>query len=154
MLSAPQTPRSTGGADVGGSRGRRVVAADRLTVLRWSLAAGALYDVSFAVLMLAAPELPARLLALPLPPRPAGAFYLWILAVLLCMLASLYLVAAGDPRRHTAIVTVAALGRLAGALAFLVAAARQPGLAGLYPLAAADGAFGLVHAVCGWPLRS
>jgi hypothetical protein len=118
-------------------------------VLRWSLVLGALYDATFALLMVAAPRLPARLLGLPLPPLPAGAFYLWIMAVLLLMLAALYLLAAADPGRYAGVVAVAVAGRLLGGLAFLAAAALSPSLAGLYPLAAADLAFGIAHAA-GW----
>ena len=121
--------------------------------LRASLALGALYDGAFAVLMVTAPGLPARLLRLPLPPLPEGAFYLWILAVLLLMLAALYLLAAGDPDRHGGIVAVAAAGRILGGLVFLAAARGHPGLAGLYPLATADLGFGLAHAACWWPVR-
>ena len=57
----------------------------------------------------------------------------------------LYLVAAEDPRRYSAVVVVAALGRCAGAAAFALAALGRPELGGLWPLAAADLAFGLVH---------
>lgn len=121
--------------------------------LRASLALGALYDAAFAVLMVTAPGLPASLLRLPLPPLPEGAFYLWILAVLLLMLASLYLLAAGDPGRNGGIVAVAAAGRIAGGLVFCAAAWGHPGLMGLYPLAAADLGFGLAHAACWWPVR-
>ncbi len=103
--------------------------------------------------MLAAPRVPARLLALPLPPLPAGAFYLWVMAVLLLMLAALYLVAAREPARHPAIVAVAAAGRIAGGIALLAAAWRGPDLAGLYPLAAADLAFGIAHAAAWGPRR-
>ncbi|MBV8201208.1 MAG: hypothetical protein JOZ15_11350 [Acidobacteria bacterium] len=123
-------------------------------LLRASLSLGALYDAAFAALMVAAPGLPARLLRLPLPPLPEGAFYLWIMAVLLLMLATLYLLAAGDPGRYAGVVAVAALGRILGGLAFLAAARGHPGLAGLYPLAAADLGLGLTHAVCWWPIRS
>lgn len=115
-------------------------------VLCWSLRLGALYDAAFAVLMVAAPRLPARLLHLPLPPLPAGAFYLWIMAVLLLMLATLYLLAAARPARYLGVIVVAAAGRILGAGAFLLAAADDPALAGLYPLAAADLALGLTHA--------
>jgi hypothetical protein len=115
-------------------------------LLRWSLVLGALYDATFAILMVAAPRLPARLLGLPLPPLPAGAFYLWIMAVLLLMLAALYLLAAADPGRYAGVVLVAVAGRILGGLTFLAAAALAPGLAGLYPLAAADLALGLTHA--------
>jgi uncharacterized membrane protein YvlD (DUF360 family) len=121
--------------------------------LRVSLWLGAAYDAVFAVLMVAAPRPTARLLRLPLPPLPEGAFYLWIMAVLLLMLASLYVIAARDLGRHGAIVAVAASGRILGGLALLAAAAGQPGLAGLYPLAAADLAFGLAHAAF-WGTRA
>ncbi|HVT57664.1 MAG TPA: hypothetical protein VHR45_04620 [Thermoanaerobaculia bacterium] len=117
-----------------------------LQLLRGSLIAGALYDAAFAVLMICAPQLPARLLALPLPPLPRGVFYLWIMALLLLMLAALYLLAAHDTRRYSGVVVVAVCGRIAGGLAFLAAAWRVPGLGGLYPLAAADLGLGLAHA--------
>ena len=112
-----------------------------LRLLRVSLVLGALYDLGFAALMVAAPQVPARLFSLPLPER----FYLWLLAVLLSMLAVLYLVAAEDPRRYSAVVVVASFGRCAGAAALGFAAWSRPELAGLWPLAAADLAFGVVH---------
>jgi hypothetical protein len=121
-----------------------------LRLLRASLALGALYDLGFAAVMVLAPGLPERLFRLPLP---GERFYLWILAVLLSMLAALYLFAAKDPRRYTAIVLVAACGRTAGGLAFLLATVGHPELAGLVPLAAADLAFGIAHAVFWWPTR-
>ena len=125
-----------------------------LALLRASLVAGALYDIGFAILMVAAPRVPARMFGLPLPPLPEGAFYLWILATLLLMLAGLYLAAAYDPRRYSAIIAVAIAGRALGALVFAIAALRGPDLGGLVPLAAADLAFSLVHAASWWPIRS
>ena len=122
-----------------------------LALLRGSLALGALYDAAFAVLMVTAPRLPARLLRLPLP---EGAFYLWIMAVLLLMLASLYLLAAREARRYAGVVAVAAAGRLLGGLVFVAAAWGHPGLQGLYPLAAADLGLGLAHAAFWWPIRA
>lgn len=112
-----------------------------LRLLRVSLVLGALYDLGFAALMVAAPQVPARVFSLPLPEH----FYLWLTAVLLSMLAVLYLVAAEDPRRYSAVVVVASVGRCAGAVALGVAALRRPELGGLWPLAAADLAFGVVH---------
>lgn len=123
------------------------------SLLRWSLTLGALYDATFAILMLVAPRLPARLLRLPLPPLPQGAFYLWVMAVLLLMLAALYLLAARDLRRYQAIAVVATAGRMLGGIALLAAAWGHPGLAGLYPLAAADLGFGVAHAASWWPVR-
>jgi len=124
-----------------------------LTLLRASLVIGAVYDLSFAVLMLAAPELPARILHLPLPPLPEGAFYLWVMATLLAMLAALYILAARDTRRYSGIVAVAIAGRIAGGLLIGFAAWRGPDLAGLWPLAAADLGFGLAHAMLWYPNR-
>ncbi len=115
-----------------------------LRLLRASLVLGALYDLAFAAMMVLAPQLPARLLSLPLP---GERFYLWLLAVLLAMLAVLYLVAAEDPRRYSAVVGVAALGRCAGAAVFALAAQGRPELCGLWPLAGVDLAFGVAH---GW----
>src|SRR4051794_23835658 len=125
-----------------------------LTLLRGSLVAGAVYDLGFAALMVVAPQTPARIFDLPLPPLPRGAFYLWILATLLAMLALLYLAAAHDPRRYSAIIAVAIGGRTVGALAFLVAALSGHDLRGLLPLAAADFAFGALHAAAWLPIRS
>lgn len=119
-----------------------------LTWLRASLVLGALYDLAFAVAMCVAPELPARLLDLPLAPE----FFLWVMATCLSMLAALYLVAARDTRRYSAIVAVAIAGRLAGGLLLALAAFRS-GLPGLYPLAAADLVFGLAHTAFWLPLR-
>ena len=125
-----------------------------LALLRASLVAGAVYDLVFAVLMVAAPAVPARILTLPLPPLPRGAFYLWILAILLAMLALLYLAAAYDPRRYSAIIAVAIGGRIVGALAFVIAASTGQDLRGLLPLAVADFAFGAAHAAAWLPIRS
>ncbi|HYH44960.1 MAG TPA: hypothetical protein VEG34_04695 [Thermoanaerobaculia bacterium] len=122
-----------------------------LVLLQASLAAGAFYDLGFAALMVLAPGWPARVLDLPLPgPR----FYLWILAVLLAMLAGLYLLAARDPRRYSGVIAVAIAGRTLGALALAAAALSAPGLDGLYALAAADLALGLAHALFWFPVRS
>jgi hypothetical protein len=122
-----------------------------LVLLQASLAAGAVYDLAFAALMVAAPGLPARVLGLPLP---GEAFYLWILATLLAMLAALYLLAAHDPRRYSGVIAVAVAGRIAGALAFAWAAFREPGLArGLLPLAACDLLLGTAPAVFWAPIR-
>lgn len=121
-----------------------------LALLRLSLYAGAAYDLVFAGLMTVAPQWTARQMGLPLP---GERFYLWLTAVLLAMLAALYVKAAQDPRRYSAVIAVAIGGRLAGAAAFAVSAAGQPDLTALYPLAAADAAFGLGHAAFWLPVR-
>jgi lysylphosphatidylglycerol synthetase-like protein (DUF2156 family) len=121
-----------------------------LRLLEGSLMAGAAYDLGFALLMVAAPGVPAGLLGLPLP---GERFYLWILAVVLAMLAALYVAAARDPRRYSAIIVVAIGGRILGGLVLALAAAGQ-GLPGLWPLAALDLAFGLAHLAFWAPIRS
>lgn len=122
-----------------------------LVLLEGSLVAGAVYDLLFAVVLVAAPQVPARLLDLPLP---GERFYLWILAVLLAMVAALYLAAARDPRRYSAIIAVAIAGRIAGGLALGLAALAGQGLDGLYTLAGIDLAFGLAHLLFWAPIRS
>ena len=125
-----------------------------LTLLRVSLVLGALWDATFALLLALAPEASARVFGLPLPPLPEGAFYLWIFAVVLLMLAAFYVLAARDPRRYSGILAVAIGGRLLGGAVLLFAALRPPGLPGLHPMAAADLAFGLSHAAFWLPIRS
>lgn len=126
-----------------------------LTLLRVSLILGALWDTVFALLLGFAPRASARVFDLPLPPLPEEAFYLWILGVLLLMLAALYVIAARDPRRYSGILAVAIGGRLLGGLVLLFAALYSGrGIPGLYPMAAADLAFGLSHAAFWLPIRS
>jgi hypothetical protein len=124
-----------------------------LTLLRVSLVLGALWDAAFALLLSAFPGASARAFDLPLPP-PAGAFYLWVLAVLLLMLAALYVITARDPRRYSGVLAVAIGGRILGGLVLLAAALLPPGLPGLYPMAAADLGFGIAHAAFWLPIRS
>ena len=121
-----------------------------LKALRVSLLLGAAYDLFFAACMVWAPGVPAAWLDLPLP---GESFYLWLTAVLLTMLALLYVQAARDPRRYSAVIVVAVFGRLLGAAVFLIAALRGTRLEGLYPLAAADALFGAAHAVFWWRIR-
>lgn len=121
-----------------------------LRLLRASLVVGALYDLAFAVLIVAVPGWMAAGFDLPLPPF----FYLWLIAVLLAMLAVAYLLAARDPRRYSGNLRLAIGGRLAGAVVLALAATRDPALAGLWAVAAADAALGLAHLGLWWPLRT
>ena len=125
-----------------------------LALLRASLILGALWDIAFALLLAFAPVASARAFDLPLPPLPEGAFYLWIFAVVLLMLASLYLLAARDTRRYSGIVAIAIGGRILGGLVLLLAALRPQGVPGLVTMAAADLGFGIAHAVFWLPIRS
>jgi hypothetical protein len=113
--------------------------------------AGAGSDLGLAGLLTAARGVPAAVLGLPLPEER---FYLWVLAVVLAMLAALYLAAARDPRRYSAVIAVAIGGRIAGALALALGALSGDGLGGLWPLAAMDLAFGLFHLAFWMPIRS
>ena len=111
-----------------------------LRLLRTSLIVGALYDLVFAAALVMLPQLVGKTLRVPLP-EP---FYLWVIAVLLGMVAALYLAAADDPRRYSAVIVVAILGRLAGAAVLALAARRFDGL---WPAAAGELLFGAAH---GW----
>ncbi len=122
-----------------------------LSLLRGSLMVGAIYDLGFALLMVFAPEATAERFSLPLPGEK---FYLWLLATLLGMVALLYLAAARDPRRYSAIIAVAIAGRLAGATLFAIAASGRPELGALWPLSGIDLLFGLTHALAWAPLRT
>lgn len=119
-----------------------------LGLLRASLVLGALYDAAFAAAMLLAPGWSSAALGVPLP---SPAFYLPLFAVLLLMLAALYLVAADDPERGARIVAVAIVGRLAGAI--VLGGAAAGGLPALWPLAAGDLAFAVAHAAFWLPWR-
>lgn len=120
-----------------------------LGLLRASLVAGALYDLAFAALMVAAPGWLADRFGLPLPPF----FYLWLIAVLLTIVAVAYLLAARDPRRYSGNLKLAIGGRMAGALVLGLAAGREPAYAGLWGAAAADAGFAVAHLALWWPLR-
>ncbi|MEO1368887.1 MAG: hypothetical protein AAFX50_17055 [Acidobacteriota bacterium] len=121
--------------------------------LRWlkiSLVAGAIYDLIFAAVIVAAPELPEKLLQV----RPPGdSFYLWLIAIFLTMLAAFYFYAAYDPRAYSGNIRVAIVGRTAGFVAMCGAAVADPSLWGLYVLAAGDLLFAVAHAIFWWPIR-
>ena len=126
-----------------------------LVLLRTGLAAGGLYNLVLATLLVAAPGALLRTLELSAPRDLAHQpVYLWILALPLAMLAWLYLAAARDPRRHSVIILVAIVGRAATATAVGTWAALRPELAGLWPLAGIDAGLGIVHAATWLPLRT
>lgn len=114
--------------------------------LSGTLYAGALYDLVYAVLFVVAPAAAAAPLALPLP---GERFYLWLIAALLAITASCYLVAARDPRRHRPLVAIAIAGRLAGFALFALATVGRPDLRGLWVVGGVDLAFALSHLITG-----
>ncbi len=121
-----------------------------LRLLKLSLRAGAAYDLVFALAMVAFPAFSAELLGLRLPEDP---YYLWLIAIFLVMLASMYLFAAYDPRAYWGNILVGIVGRTLGFFAMLTAAILDPTLSGLYLLAFGDLTFAVLHAVSWWPIR-
>lgn len=121
-----------------------------LRLLKFSLRAGAVYDLVFAFAMVAIPTFSAELLGLRLPADP---FYLWLIATFLVMLAAMYLFAAYDPRAYWGNIVVGIIGRTIGFFVMLTAAILDPTLSGLYLLAFCDLAFAILHAVSWWPIR-
>lgn len=131
--------------------------AARLLPHRWArlllqigLVCGALYDGIFAVILVVIPELPARLLDLPIPEET---YLLWLQSVFLLMLGAVYLWAAYDPVAYAGNIVVAIVGRSCGFLVLAAGALSDPAWAGLWPLAIADLLFALWHALTWWPLR-
>ena len=119
-------------------------------MLRVSLAIGGIYDLVLVALLVVVAEPTFGLLGLPLPGEP---FYLGLLAVLVAMVAALYLLAAYDPMAYAGNVLVAIAGRFSAGVVMAAMAAERDDLTGLYLLAAVDLAFGAVHAACWWPSR-
>ena len=77
------------------------------------LAAGAVYDLVFAVAILAFTRPSAALLGLAVPDDPV---YLLFNGIFLILLGALYLVAAREPQRYSAVAPVSAGGRILGFL--------------------------------------
>ena len=120
-----------------------------LRLLRFSLVAGALFDLVTGALLTGSPQLAERLLGLP---RPAEPVYFWLLAALLGTLALFYLLAAYDPVSYRGNVAVAILGR-AGAGLVLALAGWKSGFHSLWWPASMDLLFAAVHAIFWWPIR-
>ncbi|MEM8934589.1 MAG: hypothetical protein AAGE94_25570 [Acidobacteriota bacterium] len=118
--------------------------------LRISLVCGAVYDFIFAAVALLAPGLPEQLLGLRQPGDP---YFIWLIAVFLCMLGGFYLFAAYDPRSYRGNIDVAIVGRTLGFVAMGYAAHRDPTLSGLWVLALSDLAFAAAHAWFWLPIR-
>ena len=116
-----------------------------LKLLRSALAVGALYDAGLAGLLVGRPPAAARLLG----PAVAEPSLLSLLAGLwLAMLAGLALAAAGDIRRHSAVVATILAGRALAALVLVL-----PATSATPWLAAVNGLLALTLAAAWWPLR-
>jgi hypothetical protein len=108
-----------------------------------SMAVGAAYDAAFALAILFFLVPAGALLRIPVPADP---LYLRFAAVLLLLLAAIYVLPAREPRRYQGVVAVAAGGRFMGCvfLAWAHARGAPPAFLGL---ALADLAFAAAHAL-------
>lgn len=119
--------------------------------LRISLAAGAVYDALFGLILLVMPHQLSEILGVPLPEE---GFYLWLIALLLGLLAGFYLLPVYDPVAYVGNILLAILGRAAGAVVLALAAlVGGEGLHGLYLAALAEALFALAHGVLWWAGR-
>ena len=111
-------------------------------IVRYTMLAGALYDLAFAVPILAFPEGIAPILGLPLPDQQ---IYLRFLAVFLVALAIFYLLPVLHPGRYLGNVAAAAATRAMGGLYMIAAVAFFAQPRPFLLLGAGDLAFGLLH---------
>jgi len=110
--------------------------------LRVGMAAGSLYDLAFAVVLLFLPGIGADFFGIPMP---AEQIYLRFIGVFLAILALFYMLPVIQTGLYLGNVVVAILGRSAGALFMFVAVwvYGQPQAFAL--LGAGDLAFALLH---------
>jgi len=115
--------------------------------MRISMAAGALYDLTFAVINLVFPQAGSWFLEIPLPEQQV---YLRMTGVFLLVLALFYMLPVIHPGRYLGNVVVAILARTAGAI-FLGAAALwfgQP--VAFLALGVVDLVFAVIHLLFLW----
>lgn len=115
--------------------------------LRTSMAAGALYDLVFAVVNLAAPQWGSWLLEIPLPDQQV---YLRLSGVFLFALALVYMLPVIHPGEYLGNVVVAIVARTAGAAFFIAAALWFGQPAAFLALGALDLLFAALHLVLLW----
>jgi hypothetical protein len=115
--------------------------------LRVSMAAGSLYDVTFAIINLVVPEWGAWFLEIPMPEQQV---YVRFTGVFLIALALFYMLPVIHPGRYLGNVVVAILARGAGAI-FLITAALAFGQPPAFLLlGAGDLLFALLHVFFLW----
>lgn len=113
-----------------------------LAAVRYTMLAGAVYDAAVAIAILAAPELLARILDLPMP---AEQIFLRFIGVFLLALALFYMLPVLHAGRYLGNVVVAAAARTMGGI-FLIAAVAGFGEPRAYLLLGAiDLGFGGIH---------
>ncbi|MGH9868909.1 MAG: hypothetical protein ACREAA_12185 [Candidatus Polarisedimenticolia bacterium] len=115
--------------------------------LRISMAAGALYDLTFAVVNLGFPQVGSMFLEIPLPEQQV---YLRMTGVFLLVLGLFYMLPVIHPGHYLGNVVVAILARTAGAI-FLCAAALwfgQP--VAFLALGVVDLVFAVIHLLFLW----
>ena len=122
----------------------------QLMALKYTLIFGAVYDIVFAAAMVLIPEFSAGLLNIRLP---GESFYLWLIAVFLCMLAAFYLFAAYDPQAYRGNIQIGIVGRTCGFLVIMYAAYLDPTMPGLYLLAFGDLSIAIATLFFWWPIR-
>jgi hypothetical protein len=119
------------------------VSAERaVAVVRYTMLAGAVYDLAFAVPILAAPGWLSEILHVPMPREEV---YLRLLGIFLAALALFYLLPAIYPGRYLGNVAAAAAARALGALFLFAAVAAYGQPRPLLLLGAGDLAFAIVH---------
>jgi hypothetical protein len=115
--------------------------------LRTSMAAGALYDLTFAVVNLAAPQVGSWFLEIPLPEQQV---YLRFTGVFLFVLALFYMLPVIHPGQYLGNVVAAIVARTAGAV-FLIGAVIWFGEpVAFLALGVVDLLFALLHLVFLW----
>lgn len=108
-----------------------------------SMAAGAIYDLAFAIAIVFFTRPAAGILGLSVPDDPV---YLRLVGVLLGLLAGLYSLAWADPIRYQGIVPIAATGRFVG-FVYMVWVWRTGGADAFLATGIGDLAFSVLHAV-------
>jgi hypothetical protein len=114
-----------------------------LRFLARSFAAGAVYDVAVALIILAAPAALFSWLAIPPPPEP---MHFRFAALLLLTLPMFYVLPASDPARYAPVASAGVGARLLGTV-FLTAHVVAGAPAAYAAFAAADLAFAALHLI-------
>lgn len=113
-----------------------------VAIVRYTMLAGAIYDVAFAIPILLAPEWLSRIIALPMPEQE---IYLRFLGIFLLGLTLFYLMPVLHPGRYFGNVAAAAATRALGGLFMAVAVLRYGQPRPFLILAAGDLGWAAIH---------